>query len=239
MVTDKPTKDWPESSKDKPNKAGKSHQGKPQTITTNGATSAKSSEVKDVSKLEFIGLTRGKMLATKTPQSSSNKTKDVLETAVKLDMKILTHRSILDFCKKYIKISLDDLAGEQKQLSNEPDNSTSGSSSKVKVKQLKAPFLKFEDNEERFAPVYKEFDIWPSVCIDANSSQLVTTNYTNNPNPTNNQPTPTVPKNFSTKLIQQLPKKRQRVLFCEICSKEFTNMIEVIVFFSFLAQSAL
>lgn len=168
-----------------------------------------------------MGLTRGKMmLASKTPQSSSNKTKDVLETAVKLNMKILTHRSILDFCKKYIKMPMDDQVSCEQ--SNEHDNSTNSNNSKVKVKQLKGPFLKLEDKEEKFAPVYKEFEIWPSVCIDSNSSSILNTTNTNN-----NQRTPTVPKNFKTKLIEPLNKKRQRVLFCEICSKEFTNMIEV------------
>jgi len=215
VVTDKPIKDWPATAKEKLNKFNKLdpsiHPAKRQA-TGQPANNA-NNKSSDVPKLEFMGLTRGKMLlASKAPQSSSNKTKDVLETAVKLNMKILTHRSILDFCKKFIKISVDDM--NTCEQSNEVDNSVNNS--KVKVKQLKTPFLKFEDKEERFAPVYKEFEMWPSVCVDANSSIVTTTN----------QQTPNVPKNFNTKLIQPITKKRQRVFFCEICSKEFTNMIE-------------
>ena len=165
-----------------------------------------------------MGLTRGKMLATKAP-SSSAKTKDVLETALRLNMKILTHRSILDFCKKYIKLPLDDVTAAEQ--SNEQDAGAA-----AKVRQLKAPFLKFEDKEERFAPVYKEFDTWPTVCMESSSSSLTNTNVTNL---TANPQTPTVPKNFNTSKLLQPPmqKKRQRVFFCEICSKDFTNMIEV------------
>lgn len=258
MVTDKPMKDWPSSRKQStsktttkgstscaeknsvisiPNRLEQS-QNRQSTVTNcSTPTNNKSNEIKDTNKIDLMALTRGKYLATnflmattKTPQSTSlTKTKDVLETAVKLNMKILTHRSILDFCKKYIKISLDDLAGEQ--TNNETDCSQTNSNSKLKVKQLKSPFLKFEDKDEKFAPIYKEFDVWPSICIDSNSSSIVTTN--TNQNHFNNQPvqqqtnTPTVPK-INAKLIQPpINKKRQRVLFCEICSKEFTNMIEV------------
>ena len=200
VVTDKAQKDWPLVDAKQPVAAG--------------AAAEKQQE----NKLELMGLTRGKMLAIKAP-STSAKTKDVLDTALRLNMKILTHRSILDFCKKYIKVPLDVTAAEQ---ANEQDGAASVAA-KVKVRQLKAPFLKFEDKEEKFAPVYKEFDIWPTVCMDASSSSLTATT-----NVQTNQ-TPTVPKNFNTSKLLQPPmaKKRQRVFFCEICSKDFTNMIEV------------
>ena len=196
VVTDKPQKDWPADSKQAP---------------PNLAV-----EKQQENKLELMGLTRGKMLATKAP-STSAKTKDVLETALRLNMKILTHRSILDFCKKYIKVPLDDVTAAEQ--ANEQE-AAAAAAARVKVRQLKAPFLKFEDKEEKFAPVYKEFDIWPAVCMESNSSSLTNTNATNQP---------TVPKNFNTSKLLQPPmqKKRQRVFFCEICSKDFTNMIEV------------
>lgn len=184
---------------------------------------------KQENKLDLMSLTRGKMLATKTP-SSSAKTKDVLDTALKLNMKILTHRSILDFCRKHMKVTIDEISLEQMGAANlhntDQDKNSMNSLVKIKIRQLKAPFLKFEDQEEKFSPVYKEFEKWPSICIDSSSSSL-----TNNTNITNNHnQTQAVPKNFNTsKLLQPLHnhKKRQRIYFCEICSKEFTNMIEV------------
>lgn len=158
---------------------------------------------------------RGKMLqlASKTPNSNSPKS-NVLETAVRLGMKILTYRSILDFCKKYIKVSVEEL-NEQNQQSGQTNQQQSSNLNKIKTRQLKAPFLKFEDKEEKFAPSYKEFESWPSVCVGNKAAA----------NPLPNQ---VVPKNFNTsKIIQPINKKKQRVYFCEICSKEFTNMIEV------------
>lgn len=199
MVTDKPQKDWP-------------------VVDAKPAVAV--AEKQQENKLELMGLTRGKMLAIKAPNTSA-KTKDVLETALRLNMKILTHRSILDFCKKYIKVPLDDVTAAEQ--ANEQDGAAAA---KVKVRQLKAPFLKFEDKEEKFAPVYKEFDIWPQVCTDASSSSLTAANT----NAVLTNQTPTVPKNFNTSKLLQPPmqKKRQRVFFCEICSKDFTNMIEVV-----------
>lgn len=231
LITDRPEKDWPIDKR-------------PETERPDG------SRARD-SKLDLLTLARGKRLACKTPTQQSNggsKSTDVLETGRKLRMKILSYKSILNFCKQYMKIPNEEQPSDE--TSQIKINQTTG----VKFKTLRAPFIKFEDNEEKYQPSVKELDAWPeldlntpagtcpfgNVMFNRSNTRKVSTNTNPTGGTTTASVTPaasgtahaSVTPALSTKLRETTKpvlaqKKRQRVLFCEICCKEFTNMSEV------------
>jgi hypothetical protein len=225
VVTDRPQKDWPTEKRTEADR--------------NDGTRATDC------KLDLLTLARGKRLAFKTPtqQATTSKSTDVLETGLKLRMKILTYKSILDFCKQYMKIP------NEEQQSDEASSIKINQSTGVKFKTLRTPFLKFEDNEEKYQPSVKEFEAWPDLDLNSASGtcpfgnvmfktnarkaavQATAINHTATPTPSTTAQASITPA-LDNKVRETVKpvlaqKKRQRVLFCEICCKEFTNMTDV------------
>lgn len=115
---------------------------------------------------------------------------------------------------------------------------------------LREPFLKVEDNEGNYRPVYKEFLDWPQVYFDSDScpfikrkvqklqndtktleglayTQKLHSNFDNNKNVDKTKETPeTAVKNMTSK--KKIPQ------FCEICQQEYDNLIKVSILSLFI-----
>lgn len=124
----------------------------------------------------------------------------VLERAIKLNVKLMSIDDLINWCAKYLS----------SQSSSDDDDEFT----KVTVRELKAPFLKFEDLNYQQAPSVREFISWPEVNIQ-NLNQLP------------------LGKSFFSRVLdlcvsatQKQIRRDLRPIYCEICSQQVAETIE-------------
>ncbi|KAG9511311.1 Acetylcholine receptor subunit beta-like 1, partial [Fragariocoptes setiger] len=128
----------------------------------------------------------------------------VLQRAISIGVKLMSADELVYFCKKYCSTTCD----------NE---------NKIDARELRAPFIKYQDVTCRFAPSFKEFTAWPE--IDTSKPVPIGRSFF-----TGNEPQPSQPH---TQQLQQqtgttngttnpqnqnIRKIRHREVYCELCS---------------------
>lgn len=172
-------------------------------------------------------------------QSTQNvpKTTDPLETARKLDKKIIFANDLLDFLKKHSSATQSD--AERAHSTGESSN-----------RKLTPPYIKVVDKTNKFKTNFKELAEWPEINFDyqpelcpffkprkLNLSQMsnksavlmgkpndrfqtvLTTPIMTTPTLNLNQIKSIPTRNAST--------KRKHLIFCEICHKEYDDLEKV------------
>lgn len=150
------------------------------------------------------------------------KSRDVLETALNLGIKIISAEQLFDHTEKIIQ----QLKGTLKE-----------SAFNVPQLHLRSPYIKVEDNRYRFKPSYSELKVWPEIHLDPNgtSSPFVKTKRVSTE--VKSLEGLACIKSDPKKLNYQESKQRtaptkhttikRRANWCEICSKEIENIMKV------------
>lgn len=87
-----------------------------------------------------------------TPNSSKFVTNDVLVIAALKNITFLVAAKVLTYCEQHIqalKIAINRKIGHQ-----------------TKLRQLKSPYIKYEDNKKMYKPSFEEFREWPDIHLD-------------------------------------------------------------------------
>lgn len=153
----------------------------------------------------------------------------MLEKARNYGVKLMSLQDLLMWCSKYVS----------SQSSSDDDDETAN------VKELKQPFIKFEDINCQFAPSVKEFAHWPEVNYNGNqpvgksifndSTLLCTPNQSVNniihPNnsaqltPQANSLRSSIPQSLFQQQQHRGARKRHSI-YCEICNHKVCDRVE-------------
>lgn len=110
----------------------------------------------------------------------------ILQNASRLGVKLMSLDDLRRWCSKYVS---------SQSSSDEDDEATD-------ITRLKTPFIKIEDSNCRYRPIYREFNQWPRLTFNENQQAAKSPINNNNNN------------------------RRRRSFFCELCNINVSERIE-------------
>ena len=168
LITDKPEKDWPAKpeNRDENGEAGSLNQ------ITSASTALPASTVPS-SLCTAISQATASSIAT----AGKSTTTDVLEIAMRRNVKIISAQRMLEFLMNrvlYPGVSVPG-SGENLMRGISLGETDSFASSRERNKSLravkfKAPFIKVEAHEQTTRPFWKVFQTWPDILFDSNTT---------------------------------------------------------------------
>lgn len=133
------------------------------------------------------------MLATALSSPNYQK-KTLQEKAKEFGFEIF---SVSEFKKKLNEITI------YERKDNSPaDNEEPAHPQETSAQGLRAPFIKVEDQSRKHRPIFKEFDVWPTIDFES----------------------PTVWKGGHSRHKKYSGTRRQKERFCECCQCPFTDL---------------